>query len=811
MLLSLKLALRQLLKTPGFTATALATLAICLGANLTIFAVVDAVVVRALPFPESNRLVSIYNSYPGAGVDRSSASLPNYYDRRHVLKAVPSISIEQDSFDTVGDSSAPVRVETARISPEFFETLGVHLAMGRPFKETETAYGPDQVAILTDGYWRSHFNGDPNILGHTFMNDGIAITVIGVLKPGFRYLSSNAEFFRPMAHSKDEAAPNNRHSNNWNMIGRLAPGATIAQAQAEIDNFNTLQLKDDPYGPLVKSAGYRTTVRGLHEDHIAEARKLLLLLQAGGVFLLLIGGVNLANLFLVRISARTKELAVRQALGARPWHIARDVLVETLLVAVIGGALGIILGASGIRLIKLLGTDTLPLGSYVAFDTRVAAAGLLAAGLAGVLLALPTIWLGLHTRISSGLAAESRSGTAGRGAQGLRHGFIVVQVALAFVLLSGAGLLAVSLKQVLATPAGFTPEQVFAGAISLPWINYKDDPPREAFVRKLLPLVAGLPGVSHVAITTGLPFSGSTDDSAVIVEGAAPKTSIRAHYISAVTGDFWTAMRIPLLQGRLFTDEECRKKQRVCVVDKAFASRYWPGMSAVGKRICKDAVYKSDKTYTVVGVVANVKQNELAEVSGHGAVYFPFPSENASTNSFSLVVTTTTASPAGIGALVQKAVMEVDPALPVYKFRSMQSRIDDTLVSRRSPVILAGVFAGVALLLAAIGTYGVLSYAVAQRQREIGVRMALGAHPAQIRNQFLVLGVRLLVLGTVAGVAGSWLAGKAMQAILYNVPALQGTTLVATVFVMSAVALCACLLPAIRATKVDPVVALRGD
>jgi predicted permease len=810
--IALKFALRQLVKTPGFTATALATLAICLAANLTIFAVVDAVVLRPLPFPQSERLVSVFNSYPGAGVERSSASLPNYYDRRHSLRAFSSVSISQPSSNLVGDAVSPTRVPTARISPDFFDTLGVRLAMGKTFTEAQMAYGPDSVAILTDGYWRAHFNADPNVVGRTFVNDGLTVTVVGVAPPGFRYLSSKAEFFRPAAHDKDEVSVNNRHSNNWDMIARLAPGVSVAQAQSEIDAFNAAQLRDDPYAPIVKTAGYRTTVSGLHEDHVRTVKPMLLLLQCGVMLLLLIGGVNLANLYLIRAASRTKELAVRQALGARRHHIAADAVVETTVLALVGGVLGLMLGALGIRLIRVLGTDTLPLGATVAFDGTVAAVALAASLAVGVLLAVPAVWLSLHTRLAAGLAAESRSGTASRGAQRLRHGFIVVQVALAFVLLSGAGLLTVSLKRVLATPAGFEPQNVFAGDIVLPWNSYRDTPPRQAFVERLVPAVRSLPGVTHAAITTNLPFNDSINDSAVAVEGqeATSAQSIRAHYLSAVSADYWAAMGIPLLRGRLLRESDSRGTARVCVVDEAFASRYWPGTDPVGKRLEENTSFEKDKASTVVGVVRSVKKAELAESDGHGEVYFPFPNDGMSTNNFSLVVSTTLPLEA-IAPMVRKAVQGIDPGLTIDHFRSMGARIDETLVARRSPAILAGVFALVALLLSAVGTYGVLSYAVSQRQREIGIRMALGAHPAQIRNQFLTIGVRLFVAGTALGILGAWLSGRAMQALLFNVSAVQAPILAFTVVIMGAVALTACLMPAARAARLDPVEALRAE
>jgi predicted permease len=801
-----------LAKTPGFTATALATLAICIAANLAIFAVVDAVVLRSLPFPESDRLVSVFNSYPGAGVDRSASSIPNYYDRRHSISAFSSVFIYQESSNLVGDSASPTRVPTARVSPEFFDTLKVPLALGRTFTEAQLAYGPDSVAIITDGYWRAHFNADPNVIGRTFLNDGLPVTVVGVAPPGFRYLSSRAEFFRPAAHDPGEASIQNRHSNNWDMVARLAPGATLAEAQSQIDAFNAVQLRDDPYATIVKSAGYRTTVSGLHEDHVRTVKPMLLLLQCGVAFLLLIGGVNLANLFLIRISGRAKELAVRQALGARRRHLATGLVVETTVLALAGGALGLILGATGIRLMRFLGTDTLPLGATVAFDGRVAAFAMAAALAVGLLLAAPSIWLGLHMKLAAGLSAESRGGTAGRGAQRVRHGFIVVQVALAFVLLSGAGLLTASLKRVIETPAGFGQRNVFAGDIVLPWNSYRDTPPRRAFVERLIPAIGSLPGVTHAAIATNLPFNNSTNDSAVTVEGEEGMSAqaVRAHFISAVSSDYWAAMGIPLVRGRFFRESDSRGTARVCIVDEAFASRYWPGMDPIGKHLERNAVYEKDRGSTVVGVVRSVKQNELAEPDGHGAVYFPFPDEGMGTNAFAVVVSTTLPLET-VAPMVRKAIQGIDPGLPIDRFRSMKARIDETLVARRSPAILAGVFALVALLLSGIGTYGVLSYAVSQRRREIGIRMALGAHPVQIRNQFLSMGVRLLAVGTAMGIIGALLSGRAMQAILYNVSAFQAPMLALTVVVMGTVALAACLLPAVRAARLDPVVALRVD
>jgi hypothetical protein len=299
MLTHLRYALRSLGKSPGFTATAIATLALCLGANLAIFAVVDAVLVRSLPFFEPNRIVSIFNSYPTAGVERAAASLPNYFDRRNAIKALESVSIYQDGSAVVGGTDSPNRLSMARVSPEFFQTLKVPLTMGRGFTEDQLKYGTDEVAVITDGFWRSQFNADPHVLNRTFSNDGITITVIGVLPRDFHFLSSHAQFFRPCSHAPEDRQPQNRHNNGWNMIGRLAAGATIADAQAQIDAFNAQQATDDPFIQIIKGSGYHTIVNSLHEDHVRTVKPMLVLLQCGVFFLLLIGTVNLANLLLI--------------------------------------------------------------------------------------------------------------------------------------------------------------------------------------------------------------------------------------------------------------------------------------------------------------------------------------------------------------------------------------------------------------------------------------------------------------------------------------------------------------------------------
>ena len=808
MLTNLRLAFRSLVKSPGFTLTAIATMALCLGANLTIFAVVDAILLRALPFPEPDRLVSVLNAYPAAGVERSSASIANYFDRRGAVAAFSSIALIQEGSLIVGTAGSPNRVPMARVTPEFFATLGVPLARGRSFTDAELTYQTDPVAILTDEFWRSHFAADLDVLGRTFLNDGLTITVVGVLKPGFRYLASPAKFFRPASHHPEERQPASRHNNNWNMIARLAPGVTVAAAQEQMNAFTTQILASDPFAQQVRDAGFRTTIATLHSDFVRTIKPTLLLLQVGVAFLLLIGVVNMTNLMLIRASGRTKELAVRQALGAGRRHVAAEVAVETTLLTLAGGILGLLLGSFGIDLLRSLATDQLLLGPAIVFDARLAVFSLAAAVVVGVVLAVPIIWFNLHTRLAASLQTETRSGTTTRAAQRLRHAFIVAQIALAFVLLSSAGLLGLSLRRVLATPSGFSSKNVLTGQIALPWVNYKTAPDQQAFVERLLPVLRALPGVTSVATTTGLPFTPTTNDSVVFVEGYinSTDTPLHAHYLSWVSAQYWTTMKIPLLRGRLFEEADSHRETKVCIIDQPFAERYWPGVDPIGRRFAINGAFSEETAVTVVGLVAEVKQSELAEKSGHGAAYFP----QSGQSSFSVLVRTAL-PPESLAQAVRKSVLQLDAGLPVDDLRPMQARIDDSLVVRRSPAILASIFATVALLLAAIGTYGVLAYSVGQRRREIGVRMALGAVPQQVLAQFLGLGARLLFTGLVLGILGAWVAGLAMQSLLFGVGSLNIIVLFATAGVLLSVVFVALLLPALRAARTDPMVALRAE
>ena len=559
---------------------------------------------------------------------------------------------------------------------------------------------------------------------------------------------------------------------------------------------------------MMAEAGFRSVVAPLHADHVRTIRPALLWMQAGAFALLLIGAVNLTNLLLIQASNRAKEIAVRRALGASRLHVVSEAIVETTLLTLAGGLLGLAAGSGGIRLLSVLAVDRLPLGSHIAMDSRLACVAVLGAVALGLALAVPIAWFNLRGHLRSAIQSEARGGTANRGAQSLRHAFIVGQIALATVLLSGAGLLGLSLERAMAVSPGFRPDHVLSGQISLPANSYPDWPVLMAFNERLLRDLARQPGVLAAGVVNNVPMSGNSGKSAATVVGHVrqPGESARGHYSYGVDGDYFTAMGFSLHEGRFLTADDSRRSARVCVVDEDFARYYWPHASALGHRLFEGSEATTDaQSFTVVGMVGAVKQAGLTDQTAQGAVYYPYALR---TDGNVFVVVRTSVRPESLGPGLQKIVRQIDPEVTMNDVSSMDARIAGSLVAQRSTAFLAGIFSLIAILLVAVGTYGVLSYAVTQRRREIGLRMALGAQPGQIRSQFLALALRLLVAGTLLGTMGAWLTGKAMQTLLFQVSPLHLATLAGAVGIIAAVSLIACLLPSQRATRISPVEAL---
>jgi predicted permease len=808
---NLSYSIRLLKKTPAFTATALATIAICLGANLAIFAVVDGVLLRPLPFPQAERLVKLYNTYPRADVPDDGCSLTNYYERRGHIPALQRIAIYRESATVVGDATASDREIVTRVSPEFFDTLGVPLAMGRAFSEQETTYQTDAVAILTDAEWRQRYNADPQVLGRAIRIDGLQKTIVGVLPRAFRFLSSESRVYLPLSSALEQRAANRRHwGSQAQMIGRLAPGATLEQAQAEVDAHNASVERDNPRAKAMADAGFRTPVVSLHGQHVAAVRPTLLLVQAAAVVLLCIGALNLANLLLVRAASRAKEFAVRQALGAGGRHIAVEAIIDTTLLAMLGGLLGVGVGAVGLRALTLLGADRLPLGADLGFGARVATLALASMLVLGLAASLPIAWYRLRGSSAERLQTQGRAVTGGHATQRLRHIFVVAQIALAFILLAAASLLSVSLSRVMKLSPGFQADRAISGRVLLPWGRYQDGATRMSFVDRVTSELERQPGVVAAGVVVNLPFTGHVTKSAATVVGEVPRPGEPPHgiYSYYVGGDYFSALGIALEAGRFLTPDDIHRGRRLCVVDSQFARQHWPGGRAVGQRLFQGGqIGPDEQAITVVGVVGTVKQSDLTDPA-QGAVYYPYI---ANPDLDLYVVARTALEPVAFGSVLQRVVRSIDSTLPVGDVSAMSDRIDDTLVGRRSPAMLAGVFAAIALLLTTIGTYGVLTYIVSQRRREIGLRIALGATPRQIAVRFIRIAGQWVLCGLAIGLFGAWAAGQAMRSLLFDLPVLYGPALAGTAALLSAICVIACLIPSRRASLVSPLETLAEE
>ena len=584
----IRYALRLMRRTPGFTLAAVATLTICLGANLAIFAVVDAVLVRPLPYPQPDRLVTVYNTYPRAGVPDDGSSVTNYYERRGRIPAFESLALYRDGAVVVGETGRTEREFITRVTPEFFGTLGLAPALGRAFTDEETRYGADHVVILGHDYWQTHFGGDPHAIGGTLRVDGLAYTVIGVLPGTFEFLRPR-RLYVPLASPPDERGPDRRHSgSSSHMIARLRPGASIAEAQSQIDAHNAAMERTDPEAQLIADAGFRSLVVPFRASYVADVRPMLLVVQAGALCLLVLGAVNVASLLLVRAAGRARELALRQAIGASRRRVVGEVLVETLLITVTGGAFGIAAGAAGVGLLRVLGADRLPLGLRTELDWRSVAAALGAAIVLGVAIAVPVAWYHLRAHVAGALGAASRGSTPGPGTERLRHALLVAQIALAVTLTSGAGLLGLSLRRLADVPPGFRPEHVVSGQVSLPYQAYPSGHARVTFFDRLATGLAGGPGIAAVGIATNIPFSGNSNKSSATIEGHAPRPGEppRGVYSYAVAGDYFPAMGLSLVSGRFLTADDVRSGAHVCVVDEDLARQ----VLATGRRAGARAV-----------------------------------------------------------------------------------------------------------------------------------------------------------------------------------------------------------------------------
>lgn len=811
-----RLAVRLLWKDRAFAATAILTLAVCIGANAAIFAIVNAVLLQPLPVRDAGQLVHMYNAYPAAGVTVGSTGVPDYYDRLKETDVFQEQALYTTRGITVGGETEPQRVLAMASTPSLLRLLQVQPLRGRFFTEEDGEIGKTKKAILTHASWQQWFAGQDSAIGRDVRVNGEPFTVIGVLPQGFSFLNPEIRLWIPVAFTPREKSDDSRHSNNWSYVGRLKPGASVEQARQQVAALNARNLDRFPkLKQILVNAGFHTVVVPLQDHLVREIRNTLYLLWGGVIFVLLVGGVNVTNLMLVRSSARTKELATRHALGAGLARIARQLLTETVLLTCSGAIAGLALGYAGVRALASLNLDATPQGTQVAIDTNVV---FFTVGLAltlAILIGLIPI-LGLRRlNLSQTFREEGRTGSASRGARLARRVLVTAQVAFAFMLLIGAGLLLASFQRVLAVKPGFEPDRVLTGIVSPPASRYKDDAQVIAFWNALTDRVRALPGVEAAGIASNIPLGGNTNDSVILAEGYAmsPGESLISPYNASISPGYLEAMGVPLKRGRFFRAADDERAPAVVIIDERLAKRFWKDQDPIGRRMWKPDSAEEFTTgpgpksrfWTVVGVVGNVRTTALTEKEPVGFYYFPFAQDVVYGMT---LVTRTAGDPSALVGSIRQQVLALDPELPFFSVKPMQQRVEESLVGRRTPMLLATLFGGIALFLAAVGIYGVLAYQVAQRRKEIGIRIALGSDGRRIFGLIVSEGLWLLGLGVGAGLAGAFAIRKAMETQLFGVQPMDPLVLAAVAAVLAAVAFVACAVPARRAARIDPLVAL---
>jgi predicted permease len=816
----LRFAARLLWKDRNFSITTVATLALCLAANVAIFAVVSGVLLKPLPFHEPERLVRMYNKYPGAGVDAGASNgVPDYFDRKRDMTSLEETGLFREAGVTISGSGLgeAERIQAMLVTPSFFRVLGAAPHRGQLFTEAQGELGQEKVVILTHGFWQRLFGGRDEAIGQDLRLGGEPYKIVGVLPPGFVFLNPDIQLFRPAAFTARDKSDDARHSNNWQQFARLKPGATLEQAQSQLDATNAANLERFPqWREILKNARFRSDVVDFQSDVIGERRSTLTMLWGGAIFVLLIGCVNVANLVLVRSTSRIRELATRHAMGATFARLTRQALTESTVLSIAGGIAGLGLGWWALQAAPFFGLDHLPSGLRLALDGPVV-------GFTVLLIAAVALGVGMipviairSANMAQVIREEGRSGTQGRGPRVMRRALVTSQVAFALMLLIGAGVLLASFERVLTIDPGFRPGNVLTGTISMPQSRYKDEAALRATGRRILERLRALPGVESAGMTTTLPFSGSYSDSVILAEGyqMQPGESLISPGQVVASEGYFEAMGATLVAGRFFTAADAEDRPRVLVIDNRLARRFWPKGDALGKRMYfpQDinnlmAAPKEEQMMTIVGIIEPMRLRGLVDSQAQltGAYYSALP--QVAPRTVGVAIRTTT-QPDLLAGAARREIAQIDPEMPFYGVRTMEDRVSTSLMDRRTPMLLATGFAGVALFLAAIGIYGVLAYQVSQRRREIGIRMALGAESGSIFNLVLREGGLIVGLGAAFGLAGAFLLRRTLQAQLYETGAMDPRVVAAVAGMLIAVALVACVLPARRAAKTDPLIAL---
>jgi len=816
--LDLKYGTRSLWRDKGFALTVLLTFAVCIAANAALFAIVNSVILRPLPVADANAILLMSNDYPNAGVTGGNNSASgDYYDRLREMTVFESQALFRPRDQTVELNGSPQQIRGMLVTPSWFHLLRVSPVLGRPFSEEEGEVGRDQEVILSHGLWGQLYGGDKSVLGRTLRISGRPFTIVGVMPPNFNFIEPEIRLWMPLAFTEEEKTVH--HSNNWYHIGRLKPGATLEQAQAQVNALNQENLERFPeMKELLINAGFRTTVKPLQDLLIAGVKGTLYLLWGGAFLVLLIGGLNIANLALARLAMRRKQIATRIALGAGRAQLVRQLLLENLGLALLGGIAGIALGVGVLRALNAVGLEKFPRAGEVHMDGTAALVSLALSVGAGIFVGLFPLAGISKIGISDALHEESRTGTGGRKSRRVRQLLVTAQVGFAFTLLMGAGLLLASFRLLLHVDPGFNPNGVVSASIALPRARYSMPEALRDFMNRVLASIRTIPGVSYAGATEAIPLGGNHNDSVILAEGyqMKPGESLISPLYITVTPGYFEALGISMVRGRTFHDRDNETAPRVIIVDQRLARHFWPNSDPIGRRMYfpgdpKDLLKIDEHTvwFTVVGVARTLRYENLDDSGATvGAYYLCNAQQPARTFTFALK---TAGDPASVVRALRTEISRLDPDLALFDIHSMPERIDLSLSSRRTSMLLANAFGGVALFLASLGIYGVLAYLVAQRTREIGIRMALGSTRTGILRLVLREGSKLVAAGFILGIAGAASLQKAVASQIYGTGPFNPLVLAGVMALLGGIALVACAVPARRAMGVDPVVVLRYE
>ncbi|MFL6227896.1 MAG: ABC transporter permease [Pyrinomonadaceae bacterium] len=791
-------AARTLRKNPGFALVAIFTLALGIGANTAIFSVVNAVLLRPLPYPDADRLVDLSETYPGGF---GSVSVPNLEDWRWQTNAFEGIAAYTFRAFSLQGGDSPERLTGERVSANYFDVLGVRPQFGRAFAPEEERAGSDHVVVLSDALWRRDFAADPRIVNRTIPLNGENYTVVGVMPPVANALYKTVQVWAPLVFSDDERTDRGNHL--YLSVGRIKPGVTVEQAQAEMDAIARRLAAQYPDA----DTGRGVRLLRINELLVGAVRRTLLVLMAAVGFVLLIACANVANLLLARAAGRTREIAIRAALGAGRLRLVQQFVTEGFVLSLAGGTLGVLLAWWGMTPLGALAFPFLPRAGEIGIDARVLAFTLAVAALTSVVFGLAPAAQSVHVSVQESLKDGGHGSAVGLGGGWMRSLFVVAEIASAFVLLVGAGLMIRSFVRLQGVEPGLNPEGVLTAKITLPFERYPDIDSTIRFNRQLIERVSALPGVEAAGLTTHLPVEEQGYNGNVVIEGKSyPKNEEPIAEFRVVSPDYFRAVGVRLLRGRLLDEHDREGAQQVVVINETMARQVWRDEDPIGQHVL-------DEKATVIGVVSDVKNYGLASPA-IAEIYSPF-TQKLLTGSIIRrnvrLVLRSRLDEASLSEAVRREVRAVDPTLPLYSVRSMREVIGTTLSYQRMSATLVGVLAALALTLALVGIYGVMAYTVAQHTREIGIRMALGAQTSDIIRLVVGRGMFLTAAGVAAGGAGSFALTRFISKLLYGVTATDPLTFAAIAVLLASVALAACLVPARRATKVDPMIALRYE